>query len=512
MNQRKAGIILSYLQIVVQIIIGILYIPILIYFLDQEEYGLYQLLGSILVYLNLFDFGLSNTVTRYYSKYLALGDKRDQENLLALSMALYTILTVLLTIVGIILFFYLDKIFMHSLTVSELELVKRMYLIVLVNVAISIVSAIFNSIIAAHEKFLFLKSITIVQTILRPIIVLAIFSIHASALILVVIDTIFNVFNIVLKIYFSFNKLHVKIKYHYFNKNLLKEMIRYTFFVFLTAVMDQIFWRSNYLILGVLSGTAAVAVYSIALQMISLYMSLSTAISGVFLPSITKKVINNVTDKELTNIFVKIGRLQYIILGAVLIGFILYGKEFIMIWVGRNFIESYFISLIIMIPFTLDLIQNIGLSILQAKNMYGFRAVVFFIIAVINIIFAIVLTIKHGSIGAAFSTGICYFIGNGIIMNYYYYKKVQLDIFKYWKEIFKLSIPIFIVFIIGFFVDKIEIDSIIVSFLIKLLIFTLSYIIIMWNLGMKSYEKELIAKPIRKIIYLTKRKISRVLI
>ena len=61
----------------------------------------------------------------------------------------------------------------------------------------------------------------------------------------------------------------------------------------------------------------------------------------------------------------------------VLTGFILYGREFIAIWVGEEFNKSYYIALIIMIPFTIDLIQNIGLAILQAKNMYSFRAIVF---------------------------------------------------------------------------------------------------------------------------------------
>ena len=499
-NQRKAGAILSYILTITNAIVGIIYIPLLIYYLGKNEYGLYQLMGSILIYLGLFDFALSNTVTRYYSKYIALNDKKAQENLLALSTIIYGLLTLLLITVGIILYFFLDEIFANSLSHSELNSAKKMYIVILLSVSITIITTVFNSIITANEKFVFLRMLSIVDTIMRPIVVLAVFQIHARALTLVIVQALINIINISIKIYYSINKIRVKIKLHKFDVPLLKEMLSYSFFIFLTLVMDQIFWRADQVILGIVDGTNSVAIYSIGTQIIMYYMTLSTAISGVFLPNITKKVTKNATNNELSEVFIRIGRLQYIILGAVMSGFILYGKEFLNVWIGEGFYQSYIITLIIMLPFTIDLIQNIGLSILQAKNMYAFRAILFSIMAFINIIITIPLAINFGGIGAAVSTGIAYLIGNGFIMNTYYYKKVGLDIFKFWKEIFKLSIPIFIAAILGLFINQIEISLEIVSLLAKLSIFVIVYSIIIWLFGMNKYEKNLIKTPLKSVI------------
>lgn len=44
MNERKIGILLSYLNIALHAIVGFLYVPILLHFIGKEEYGLYQLL------------------------------------------------------------------------------------------------------------------------------------------------------------------------------------------------------------------------------------------------------------------------------------------------------------------------------------------------------------------------------------------------------------------------------------------------------------------------------------
>ena len=82
--------------------------------------------------------------------------------------------------------------------------------------------------------------------------------------------------------------------------------------------------------------------------------------------------------KIISNLFINIGRWQYFLLATVSSGFFIFGKVFIGFWAGKGFEDAYWITLLIIIPFTIDLIQNIGLSILQAQNKYDFRAKVYF--------------------------------------------------------------------------------------------------------------------------------------
>ena len=76
MNQLKVGVLLSYVNMALHILIGLVYVPLLLRYLSVEEYGLYQLIGSLVAYLSVMDFGLSGTITRYYSQRLALDDKK----------------------------------------------------------------------------------------------------------------------------------------------------------------------------------------------------------------------------------------------------------------------------------------------------------------------------------------------------------------------------------------------------------------------------------------------------
>lgn len=167
------------------------------------------------------------------------------------------------------------------------------------------------------------------------------------------------------------------------------------------------------------------------------YLSLSYAISGIFLPKITQIVLNRNNDREISDLFIQIGNYQYIVYGLVLTGFVIFGKEFISFWAGIDFVKSWEIALIIMVPYTIDMIQNIGLAILQAKNIYQIRAKVYVFVGILNIVLGIYMGKYYGGVGCAIATACSLFICNAI-MNWCYYRYVHLNIYQFWKKLLVL--------------------------------------------------------------------------
>ena len=154
-----------------------------------------------------------------------------------------------------------------------------------------------------------------------------------------------------------------------------------------------------------------------------------------------------------------------------------------------------------MIPLTIPLIQTIGITILQAKNMHRFRSVVYFIIAIVNIFASLELGKMIDGLGCALATCISMTIGHILIMNIYYYKKVKLDMIQFWKEIIKLSNPIIFALITGVMIKIIINEFGILNLVISIVLFSFSYLILMWNLGLNNYEKNLLRVPF-KLIYI----------
>lgn len=492
-NEKKMGVVLSYVIIVINLVVGFIYVPLLLHFLGDAQYGLYQLIGSLIAYMVLMDFGLSGTIVRYYSRYIAWKDEKGKENVLAISSIIYVVLTLVAVVIGMLIYRNIDVIFGEKLSTSEIDLAKQMFILLIINIAFTIPSNIFSAIINSNEKFIFMKCTVLFQSILKPIVIVMILLREPSAYLVVLVTTLFNLVVVLLNVYYCFGVLKTKIKLHYWDKSLVNEMIKYAFYIFVVALIDQIFWRTNQIILGIFVGTSAVAIYAVSFQIVTNYMYLSTALSGVFLPSITKRVAENASDEEMTDVFIRIGRLQYLLLGCVLSGFALFGKQFIRLWVGSGYSETYMITLIILIPFTIDLIQNIGLAILKAKNLFAFRGKVFIVIAIANVVAAVPLAIRYGGIGCALASGVAYFVGSTIFMNIYYHKKAKIDVIKFWREIGNMTIPLLMIFAAGLFINRINTGPAWVNFIFKVFSYMILYLAVMWQMAMNTYEKSLIS-------------------
>lgn len=77
------------------------------------------------------DFGLTAAVIRFYAKYKALRDQIGMENILAISLRGYSIVTLLALGIGIICYSFLDTAFGSSMSLTELTEAKAMFLLLL---------------------------------------------------------------------------------------------------------------------------------------------------------------------------------------------------------------------------------------------------------------------------------------------------------------------------------------------------------------------------------------------
>lgn len=499
-NQLKAGAILSYISLGLTNIISIVYTPIMLRLLGQSEYGLYNLSNSVIGYLGILDFGLGNAIVRYTAKYRAEKDKDGQSNLNGLFIIVYSIIAILVMMCGGVLCLNINNLFSKTLSIEEIGRMKILMILMIFNLAISLPGGIFGAIITAYERFIFPKVLGIIRAIINPLIMIPLLFMGYKSVGMTITTTIINLIYIFVNMYYCFKILKIKIRFKNLDFSILKEVMGYSFFVFLNMIVDKIYWSTDQFILGAIKGTAVVAIYSVGSTFSIYYMNFSTAISGVFLPKVTKMVTQKASNEDLSNLFIKVGRIQFIIMSFILGGFLLVGENFINIWAGHGYNDAYAIALVVMIPLTIPLIQNMGITILQAKNMHKFRSNVYIVIATINVFLSIPLGKVFGGIGCALATSFAMIIGNIIIINIYYYKKININIPSFWRNIIKMSIPVIISISITLIIKhSIEMNQVTTIIVIGL-IFTILFIPLMWFMGMNNYEKELFISPVRKII------------
>jgi len=503
-NQLKAGAVLSYVSMGLGYLVSIIFTPIMIRLLGQNDYGLYNLVSSVVSYLSVLNFGFGSAYIRYYSLYKVYEDKENIAKLNGMFLIIYFILGLVAVLAGILLAINTDLIFGAKLSTSELKKAKVLLIILVINLSISFPNIVFNSFIIANEKFIFQNMMQMIKILGNPFLVLPALLIGYGSVGMVIATTILNAIVEIINAIYCIKKLNMNFMFSNFDIRLMKEMTIFSSYIFINLVIDQINWNVDKFVLGRFHGTVSVAIYGVASLLNNYYIAISTAISNVFIPRVHKMVVSSEDNIELTKLFTKIGRVQLIILALISSGLIFFGKPFINLWAGNNYKESYPIALLLILPVTVPLIQNIGIEIQRAKNLHKFRSLVYFFIALANLTVSIPLASKYGGIGAALGTALSLIIGNGFVMNWYYKEKVGLDIKYFWKQILRIT-PAFIPpLLFGILIINYINQYKLLNFIGFGILYVIIYCLSMFFLGMNTYEKELIIKPIRKLFKIIK--------
>ena len=179
-------------------------------------------------------------------------------------------------------------------------------------------------------------------------------------------------------------------------------------------------------------------------------------------------------------------------------GLILVGKEFFIFWAGKKYEKSYYVALLLIIPVCIPLIQNLGISIRQAKNKHKFSAIVRVVVAILNLLISIPLAKKYGAIGAALGTTIGMTLST-IIQNFYYHLAIKLDVIKFWKTIIKMTIPFIIPWILILVFKSLVVLNGLKSIIIYGSLFTMIYFLVAYTLCMNTYERNIIMAVPKKM-------------
>ena len=500
MNQVKAGAILNYVIIGLNTIVGLAYTPYMLRCLGQNEYGLYSLVASVIAYLTILDFGFGNAIIRYTAKYRAEGKWQAQWEMFGMFLIVYSIIGLVAFCGGLGLYYNVDALFDRTMSMSELNQARIMMILLTCNLAFTFPLSIFGSIISAYENFVFQRIINILRIILSTGVLILVLAVGYKAVALVVVQTSFNLLTLIINFIYCKKELKIRIIFGKFDLPFVKEISIYSFWIFLNAIMDKIYWGTGQFVLGAVSGTIAVAVFSVAILFQQMYMQFSTSIASVLLPKVTAMVTTEKDDRRISELFIKTGRLQCLIMTFILSGFIVFGQGFIDIWAGDGYSVSYVIALIFFVALFIPLIQNTGITILQARNQMKFRSLLYLVISIVSLAFQIWFAKVWGELGCALAIGIALIIGQGIIMNFHYHHKQKIDIRKFWSEITKMMVaPILLT---GFWLlvsYKVNFsDPVILT--TGIAIFSLMFITITWKFSMNNYERQLVGKPLSRFI------------
>lgn len=494
-KQLKIGILISYLAIGINIVTGLLYTPWMIHSIGRENFGLYTLALSVIT-LFVFDFGLSAAVTRFIAKYVAEGRQDKANQCYGLVYRLYIGIDVILLAILIGVYFFIPQIY-KELSPDEIEKFKVVYCITSIYSILSFPFIPLNGILTAYERIVQLKLCDVAHKliIVGAMSVCLVYGLGLYSL--VAVNAISGLITIALKLICVGKYTNQRIDWRYFNRTEFKELIGYSGWVTVISLAQRCIFSVAPSILGALSGSSSIAILGIAITLEGYTYTFANAMNGVFLPKVSRIMYSG--DGNIIPLMVKVARLQIYVIGLIVLGIVCLGHDFIVLWVGEGFSESYLCAILIIVPSLFQLPQEIGLQAIHAQNKVKSLARVFIYMAVSSLIISIILAKPLGATGIGLAVFFAYIlrtIGMDIIL----FRDLGIDVKRFFLDSFgKLAIPLLLCLIIGLCINLLVHSEGWFVFLVKGSVFIFGYLLIMYFLAMNLEEKRFILTPISKL-------------
>lgn len=490
--------LLSYGSSLLLIAVNIFLTPFLVGSLGKAEYGVYQMMSSFAGYLVLINFGTGTVMTRYVSMYLGKGDKRGERNYIAMCLIITGFLVLLIMAAAVVLYIFIDNIYAASLTPAQIEKAKSLFILIASNVAVTLIAQAFQGIITAYEKFNFSGIWHMAKTLIKVVSLVLIFYVCKDSMAIAAVDLGISCLYLTLCVGYCV-KLKATPKLYKFDKSVFASSAVFSLAIMLQAIVNQVNTKVDVTILGIMVSPESVTTYNVAMQVFSIFSTLSTAAVSIYLPKFTKLVASGEADgKRLTQEMIAPSRVQTLVSGTIMFGFLICGRDFIRVWMGEGYTLSWWIAIIIMIPTFLVYTNGVVVSVLDAMQKRLVRSVILTMVAVCNVGVSIVLVLFIGEIGAPIGTAIATTVGSLIIMNIYYKKAIGIRLGMLFGGIFKGILPCMLIASAAAIPAVIFVPEGFVGLLVKGGIFVVVLVATLLLFGLNEEEKKLVLKPFRR--------------
>ena len=507
MSQKKIGIVLSYVNLLMGMVVNVFLTPFLVMSLGDVDYSLYKVMQSFAGPLSMFHLGISTIVARSIIKCKNSEEytEKDRRNTMAHALLSSVVMSVFVVIAGFVMHGLIPSMYGETYTNTSIELGQKIFLIFVFASVLHMMTDAFSGCLVGHEKFAVSSAIPLLKTVLKLILYVVFLTCGMGVTSVVMVDLIISAITFLFTVGYSLLVLREVPKLYFLDKRQMAEILSFGMAILLQAFVNQVNNNVDIMILGAyVEEKQIITMYSSALAVYAIYNSMVSVVSNYFLPQAAKMVLKDASGKELTDFVIRPGRFQTVMAVACICGFALFGRNFITIWIGAKYMDAYWIILMLMIPVTIPLIENAMISILDASLKRLFRSVVLVIMAVINVIISLFLVRAMGFWGAALGTVISLIVGHGFLMNIYYAKTFHIEIGRMFGSLLKGILPAGLAASSLCIPLSLYVEDTLPMFLVKCLCFVVVYAVFLILFGFNKTEKAMLKGIFRKIPFCKK--------
>ncbi|WP_321416530.1 oligosaccharide flippase family protein [uncultured Desulfobacter sp.] len=445
LKQLSFGSLARITYFVASALIGLFMMPFIIKALGNQMFGLWEIIGSIIGFYGLFDIGISSAVMRFVSRDVQLGDKQKQNEYINTAFFAFIIIALVLIIASLSVCAF-GSIFIKNS--KDLFVFRWVVFILGVGFSFSFPMRVFTGVLNSNHRYDLSSFVDLCGVLLKPVLIIPLLEVGYGIIALSIITVSISVGTYIVKYFFAkriFRGLRISSKYFKIEK--AKEILKYSLVSFVIEISKVMKFKVDNFVIAMVLGLSEITIYVIAARLLSYFMDFMwIALTGM-LQTVFSRFEATANVDLIQKRYYEIMRIQAYISAIVGGGMLIFGKHFILRWMGDEYINSVRILMILTPAFIIIYFAGPIYGLLMGTSKHKFFAVAQMGEAMFNLFLSVLLVQYYGLVGIAIGTAVPALLFNALILPIYVCKILKVNylkfVFIFFRLIFKASMVLF---------------------------------------------------------------------
>ncbi|MDZ7859275.1 MAG: polysaccharide biosynthesis C-terminal domain-containing protein [Candidatus Krumholzibacteriota bacterium] len=424
------GSFLRVLNPVSNIIVSFFMLPFVIGSIGDRWYGLWVLAAAFVGYYGLLDLGLSTANQRFISRAIGRGENKEVNIVFNTSLGLLSA-GALLAILGSLIVIVFTPHFVEN--ANDIHIFRIITIIIGFSMAISFPVRAFDGFLYSHIRYDVVNIIELVKLIVRTALIVYFLSHGKGIITLALISFLVETSQSIVKVSYVIKKHpELKIGISYFKRDQIKTLLGYSIYSFISTIGNRLQFHLDAFVITAFAGLSLVTHYNIGTRIAGYYILIITSMIALMVPIFSKLEGQN-NYSQIRKYYIFMTKLNTILSVFIAGSLLIYGKAFIIRWMGPEYTDSFKVLAILLIGLLFNTIQISSKSILFAISKHKIYSIAIIIEGAANVLLSIILVRKFGILGVAMGTTIPALINNLFIIPAYTSRVINIKLARYTK-------------------------------------------------------------------------------
>jgi O-antigen/teichoic acid export membrane protein len=389
----------SWARIVTQAAITIVMTPVLVHGLGITEYGIWALAFSMVLYLELFEFGLGTATVKFVAESEALGDRERTRRNVATSFWTLCVPGVGALALGATLALLFPVLF--DVSADSERAAQLLMLLVGVDLAVSIPSDTFGNTLLALQRFDVINATLIAVLVAQAVAWVVVLSLGGGLVALGIVTVVLSLLGQLSRFLIARKLLPgLTVSPRLFDRRQVKPLAGLSIWYALAETSTLVIARVDIVIVGLVVGVPEAAVYAVAQKAAFLVDQVIRPMSRMFFPHSTELAARG-DRRALAKAILTGTRVSMAVAGPLTLTLGLLAEPALRAWVGAGFAEGALVVVFLCGAAAVSALTGTGFLMLQGAGFARRPALLSTGQATLNVTLAVVLGQTMGIKGVA---------------------------------------------------------------------------------------------------------------